>query len=419
MKILIADDEVANLRLLRAALECEGHQVLDAANGVEVLRILGRESVDAVISDILMPSMDGFRLCQEIRKTTQIHRDIPIVLYTATYDSLSDRKLAESVGADAYILKPAPVAVLIDTIQELLQRGGARRSREAAALDETYVLERYNAALVRKLETRTNEAQDSLTQLRSAHQQIVQLNEQLEARVAQRTDELATANKELEAFSFSVSHDLRAPLRRISGFARLLADGAASKLDGEDRECLTHIIDGAAQMEQLIEALLQFARTSRTEMHFQKVDLQLLLDRALTLLRGDCTHRYIEWRLGPLPAVRGDRTLLLQVLVNLISNAIKYTRTREHALIEIGARVDQEYEILLFVRDNGVGFDMRYATKLFGVFQRMHRSDEFEGTGIGLANAQRIVARHGGSIWAEAEVGKGATFFVRLPLGSR
>jgi signal transduction histidine kinase len=392
MKFLIAGDSPANLKQLRAGLESEGHQVVEASNGVEAIAVLERESVDAVITDILMPSMDGFRLCGEIRKSARSYRDVPVVLYTATYDSSSDRVLAETVGADGFILKPAPAAVLIDAVEETLRNAGTR-SRKAPAADEAYVverydLERYDAALVRRLE----------------------------ARVEQCTAALAAAHKEFESFSFTVSHDLRAPLRRISGFAQLLEETASSGLDGESRTFLRQIIDGAVQMDQLIDALLEFSRTTRTEPSFGEVNLETLLDETLVLLHSALEDRDIEWRRSVLPTVRGDKALLGKVFVNLLSNAIKYTRTREPALIEIGAREEREKEIVVFVRDNGAGFDMRYSERLFGVFQRMHRADEFEGTGIGLATAQLIVTRHGGSIWADAEVGRGATFFFSLPL---
>jgi signal transduction histidine kinase len=414
LKFLIADDVPVNRKLLRAGLESEGHQVAEAANGVEALAILEQDPIDAVISDILMPSMDGFRLCDEIRKSAQSYSDVPLILYTSTYDSLADRTLADNVGADAYILKPAPATELIAAARAI-RRNGSRQAKGVAAADETYVLKHYNAALVRKLETRNAEVQDSLLQLQSAHDQIVELNKSLETRVAQRTAALDAANKELEAFAFSVSHDLQAPLHRISGFAQLLTVSAASPVHENDPEALRHIIDAAAHMSRLIDALLAFARTSRTEMHFVEVDLDILIDTVIADLHDDCRGRMIEWRRTPLPKVRGDAILLHQVLVNLLSNAVKYTRTRDKALIEIGARSDNNDATVIFVSDNGVGFDMRYADKLFGVFQRMHRAEEFEGTGIGLANAQRIISRHGGSIWANAALDRGATFSFSLP----
>jgi signal transduction histidine kinase len=413
LTFLIADDFPGNLALLRAGLESEGHQVVEAANGVEALAVLDLESVDAVISDILMPSMDGFRLCSEIRRSTKSYREIPLILYTATYDSPADRALAESVGADAYMLKPAPAAALIAAVQDV-RRNPTRRPKATSVVDEADVLKHYNAALVHKLETRSNEVQDSLLELQSAHRQIIEMNQLLETRVAQRTAALDTANKELEAFAFSVSHDLQAPLRRISGFTQLLKDSVSFSMGGSDREMLEHVIDASTQMSQLIDALLAFARTSRTEMHFKEVDLDILVDKVIADLHV-CSGRIIEWRRSPLPKVRGDAILLHQVLVNLLSNAVKYTRTRDKAVIEIGASAGHDNETVVSISDNGVGFDMRYADKLFGVFQRMHRADEFEGTGIGLANAQRIVTRHGGSIWANASPGSGATFCVSLP----
>jgi signal transduction histidine kinase len=414
LKFLIADDSPRNLKLLRAGLEAEGHQVVEAANGAEALAMLERETPDAVISDILMPTMDGFRLCREIRKSATHYRNIPVILYTATYDSPSDRALADTVGADGYILKPAPVALLISSVENALRKSTIRPA-EKPGVDDAYVLERYNGALVKKLETRNLEAQEALTKLQAAHEQIVELNQLLETRVLQRTAALDAANRELEAFSFSVSHDLRAPLRRISGFAQLLGESAAGQLDEGNLELLTHIVGGATQMSQLIESLLEFARTSRSEIHFGEVELDALVDKAMSDLHADLAGRSIEWQRGALPKVHGDATLLQQVLVNLLSNAVKYTRTRDPAVIEIGTREGRNNEIVVFVRDNGVGFDLRYAGKLFGVFQRMHRADEFEGTGIGLANAQRIVTRHGGAIWAEAAVGTGATFYFSLP----
>jgi signal transduction histidine kinase len=414
LHFLIADDSPSNLTLLHAALESEGHHVIEASNGVEALAVLDQQPVDAVISDILMPSMDGFRLCREIRGSAKPYRTIPLILYTSTYDSPTDHALATSAGADGYFTKPAPAAVLIAAVLAVLQKTTGRHVDQSPA-HETDVLKLYNEALVSKLEARTGELQESLAKLQIAHEHIVELNQQLESRVAQRTAALDAANKELEAFSFSVSHDLQAPLHRINGFVRLLKDSVSSQLDEEALGMLAHVVEASAQMSQLIDALLAFARASRTEMHFGEVDLDILTDKAIADLGIESAGRIIDWRRSPLPKVNGDAILLHQVLVNLLSNAVKYTRTRERAVIEIGTCKRRYDEIVIFVRDNGVGFDPRYAGKLFGVFQRMHRADEFEGTGIGLANAQRIVTRHGGSIWSHAALGSGATFYFSLP----
>ncbi|MDE3117488.1 MAG: PAS domain-containing protein [Nitrospirota bacterium] len=238
-----------------------------------------------------------------------------------------------------------------------------------------------------------------------------------EADVKERSRQLEAANKELEAFSYSVSHDLRAPLRHIDGFAELLEQQAAPVLDEKGRKYLRAISDSAQRMGRLIDDLLEFSRTGRAELHARVVPLEALVRNVLDDLQPETEGRTIDWTIGPLPKVQGDPALLRQVWFNLVANAIKYTRPRDRATIEIGrAPSTGDHEVVVFVRDNGVGFDMQYVGKLFGVFQRLHGIDDFEGSGIGLANVQRIVARHGGRVWAEGAVGRGATFYVALPL---
>ena len=226
---------------------------------------------------------------------------------------------------------------------------------------------------------------------------------------------LEAANKELEAFSYSVSHDLRAPLRHIDGYAALLRKSVEQSLNEKAARYLQTISDSAKQMGQLIDDLLVFSRMGRQEMLHTAVNLDQLIKNILSDLRLDLQGREISWSIAALPEVQGDPAMLRQVFMNLIANAVKFTSTRPIATIEIGVQHPSSTEIVLFVRDNGVGFDMQYAPKLFGVFQRLHRADEFEGTGIGLANVRRIVHRHGGRTWAEAVPDKGATFYVLLP----
>lgn len=415
MNLLIVDDHPTNRKLLRAALEAEGHKVEEAGDGEEALEVLGRDCMDAVISDILMPKMDGFRLCHQIRKGDKLNSGIAVILYTATYNSPSDRELAQTVGADCYLLKPAPTAVLLGAVREAQQKAKDRPTCNVTGADTAYVLEQYSAALVRKLEHRNSDLQQALVDLQVAHEHILELNQNLEIRVRQRTAALEAANEELEAFSFSVSHDLRAPLLHIDGFAQLLKESTAGKLDADSQQCLGHIVGAAKRMGELIQALLSFARTSREHLNLADVDLERVLEGALAEVCADTESRNIQWQRSRLPKVRGDATLLGQVFVNVIANAIKYTRARDPAVIEIGARPGRADEVVVFVRDNGVGFDLRHADRLFGVFQRLHRADEFEGTGIGLANARRILTRHGGAIWAEAAIGRGATFLFSLP----
>ncbi|OQW30265.1 MAG: hypothetical protein A4E19_10130 [Nitrospira sp. SG-bin1] len=230
-----------------------------------------------------------------------------------------------------------------------------------------------------------------------------------------RGELLEAANKELEAFSYSVSHDLRAPLRHIDGYASLLRKSVEQSLNDKAARYLQTISDSAKQMGQLIDDLLVFSRMGRQEMLHTTVHLDQLIKNILSDLRLDLQGRAISWTIASLPEVQGDPAMLRQVFMNIISNAVKFTSTRPMATIEIGVEHPSSTEVIVFVRDNGVGFDMQYAPKLFGVFQRLHRSDEFEGTGIGLANVRRIVHRHGGRTWAEGAPDKGATFYILLP----
>lgn len=236
------------------------------------------------------------------------------------------------------------------------------------------------------------------------------------AELKRRGELLQAANKELEAFSYSVSHDLRAPLRHIDGYASLLAKTAGATLTDKAQRYLQTISDSAKQMGQLIDDLLVFSRMGRQEMLHATVDLNQLVKTVIHDLRLDLQAKPISWTISPLPVVSADPAMLRQVYMNLISNAVKFTATRNEPKIEIGARDDVPGEVELFVRDNGVGFDMQYVNKLFGVFQRLHRNDEFEGTGIGLANVRRVIHRHGGRTWADGALDQGATFHFTLPI---
>ena len=249
-----------------------------------------------------------------------------------------------------------------------------------------------------------------ITRRKQAEEQIAQLNTNLQVHAV----ELAEANKELESFSYSISHDLRAPLRHVQGYVDMLQRATQGQLSEQAQRYLKTITEASVEMGQLIDDLLAFARMGRTEMTESRVPLDEVVQHTIRGLEMATTGRNVVWQTPALPPVVGDRSLLKQVLTNLIGNAVKYSRGRDPGRIEIGCAGEEDGRIILFVRDNGAGFDMKYAHKLFGVFQRLHRAEEFEGTGIGLATVRRIVARHGGRVWAEGTVDKGATFYFTL-----
>jgi signal transduction histidine kinase len=267
----------------------------------------------------------------------------------------------------------------------------------------------------RRVEDNLRQTRDHLQvemeQRAQREEDIRRLNRELQKRAA----ELEASNKELESFAYSVSHDLRAPLRHVAGYSELLQKQASSSLDDKSRRYVQTILESAKRMGNLIDDLLAFSRLGRAEAKMRAVDLQQVVQEVIAEVSRDTSDRDVAWKIGTLPACHGDSSMLKLVVVNLVSNAVKFTRMRTGAEIEIGCLDKNNDELEVFVRDNGAGFDMQYANKLFGVFQRLHLAEQFEGTGIGLATVQRIIHRHGGQVRAEGAVDQGATFYFSLP----
>ncbi|MGB7729821.1 MAG: ATP-binding protein [Candidatus Acidiferrum sp.] len=306
---------------------------------------------------------------------------------------------------------PAPVD---DIRAELLRTGRWEGELRKTKADGSQVIVASRWSLRRDEQERAVailETNNDITERKRWEQEIQGLNVEL----GKRSAELEAINEELEAFAYSISHDLRAPLRHMSGFTELLQKRAAPALDEKSNRYIAMILDSAKRMGDLIDDLLAFSRIGRTETQKTPVSLAQLAREAIAEVRQDTEGRNIAWKIGGLPDFSGDRAMLRLVLVNLISNAIKFTRTRERAEIEIGCLDENNNDLIVFVKDNGVGFDMKYVNKLFGVFQRLHQSDAFEGTGIGLATVQRIIHRHGGKVWADGVVDGGASFYFSVP----
>jgi two-component system sensor histidine kinase/response regulator len=362
-RILIVDDESAQMKALCDTLIDYGYQAVGFTSGMTALAALQETRFDLLFTDLMMPEMSGIALLQ-----AALVKDPSLVCILMTGEgSIATAVEAMKGGALDYILKPFKLSVILPVLSRSLE--------------------------VRRLRME---------------------NLELEQRVRERTTELEAMNKDLDAFSFSVSHELRAPLRAIDGFSKMLLEEYSPQMPTEAQRLLGLVVANTRRMTQLIEDLLDFSRLGRQPLSKRPVNVSAIVHEVLDELRQEQVGRHVEMRLGDLSDAVGDPSLLKQVFVNLLSNAFKFTQRKERALVEVGC-TEQKEEKIYFVRDNGVGFDMRYAKRLFGVFQRFHSTEQFKGTGVGLSVVQRIIQRHGGRIWAQAEVDTGATFYFSLP----
>jgi signal transduction histidine kinase len=412
--ILVAEDSPTQAEQLRHLLQARGFAVSLAPNGRLALESARRSPPTLVISDIVMPEMDGYALCRALKADPDL-RDVPVVLVTAL-SGVQDIAQSLEAGADNLIRKPYDPDNLLARVEYILANRELRRERRAGVGLQIVLGGRRHFI--------TSEREQILDLLVSSFEEAVRVNgelarrekevSELNARLAQHAAELEAANRELESFSYSVSHDLRAPLRAVSGFSRILAEDYGGALDGEGRRLVQTIRQGAARMEQLIEDLLELSRVGRTQLARRPIDMTAIVRRSLAELQAAGEARPERCVLEPLPEAWGDPQLVEQVWANLLSNAFKYSSVRAEPLVRVSGR-SAGGASYYSVADNGVGFDPRHGEKLFRVFQRLHGEDEFPGTGVGLAIVQRIVARHGGRVWAEARLDEGATFHFMLP----
>ncbi|PJZ69725.1 hypothetical protein CH373_11230 [Leptospira perolatii] len=361
LRILVADDN-ADLREYITSLLDKIYEVDAVPDGYAALESILLKKPDLIISDVMMPRLDGFGLLRAVRNDTHT-MDVPLILLSARAGGESAIEGLQA-GADDYVLKPFSARELIARVK--------------------------------------------------THIELSQMRQKWTRELEKRTEELAALNKGLDAFSYSVSHDLRAPLRAIIGYSEILFEDYGDKLDPEAGRLIEIIKSGAFKMSRLIDDILTFSRLGRNPISKSDIDMSAIVRNVFDELHGQQGGREIELRMEPLPLAKADRAMIQQVWTNLLSNALKYSSMKPKTIIEVGSRIGDD-EPIYYVKDNGVGFDMKYADKLFGVFQRLHGSERFEGTGVGLALVDTIVRRHGGKVWADAKVDDGATFYFSLP----
>ena len=369
-KILLVDDRVENLVALETVLKGLDVELIKATNGNDALKETLHHNFALAVLDIQMPGMDGYELA-EILREEESTAQLPFIFISGIYTDQFHVFQGYEKGAISFLTKPFQPEILINNVKLFIK----------------------------------------------IHQHEAELNK-LNNDLEEKNEELKFLNKELESFSYSVSHDLRAPLRAINGYSRILIEEHAEDIDQEVERLLNIINENARNMGELVDNLLSLSKLGKREIQKGVVDMEGLAHSVMEELKGTDGGGMVSWKIHQLPVCDGDYRLLRQVWINLIANAVKYSGKKESPVVEIGAEVKVN-EAVYYVKDNGAGFDMRFADRLFGVFQRLHKPTEFEGTGVGLAIVQRIIYRHGGNVWAEGAVGKGACFHFSIPLNRK
>ena len=365
-RILIVDDRPQNLFVLQKLLEKLDVDVIQATSGAEALGLTLEHDFCVAIVDVQMPEMDGYELVELIRGNESTAM-LPVIFVSAIYSDEYHHRKAYDAGAVDFMSKPFIPEILISKIKVFIDLYNQRKN-----------------------------LQDLVDQLDTAYLQ------------------LGIVNRELEQFANSIANELRAPLRAVDGYAHILMEDYLAAMEPDAQECLRHIYSSTQKMDQMIHDLLEFGRLGLLPLQRRRFSMQDIARETMDNLLALHNERRVQVELAELPEVNADPSLIKIVYLNLLDNALKFSRSRQETQIELGY-LTRNGQVVYYVRDNGVGFDMQYADKLFGVFQRLHLAEEFEGIGLGLANTRRIINRHNGSIWAEAEVGKGATFYFTLP----
>lgn len=418
IEILIAEDSPTQAEQLSYLLEQQGYAVTVTANGKQALESARKRKPTLIVSDVVMPEMDGYALCKAVKTDPKL-KDIPVMMVTSL-SSIQDIATGLECGADNFIRKPYDPGNLLSRIDYILSNLELRKSRKVEMGLEIY--------LAGKKHFITAEREQILDLLVSSYEQAIQVNEELKlrekevstlnAKLELRAAELEATNRELESFSYSVSHDLRAPLRAVDGFSHMLEEDYGGRLDDEGRRLIGVVREHVAKMNQLIDDLLALSRLGRKAIAAAEIDMNALAKKVFDELQAGSGGVRARLVMNPLPKGWGDPALIHQVWVNLLSNALKFSGATENPAVKVGGQAAGA-ENIYYVKDNGAGFDMHYYDKLFGVFQRLHSADEFPGTGVGLAIVQRVVVRHGGRVWAEGKVNEGATFYFALPTGGK
>ena len=415
VNILLVDDREDKRMAMETVVAELGQNIVMASSGKEALRCVLQHEFAVILLDVNMPGMDGFETAFLIRQRRNSEHT-PIIFITGVSDTETHVSRGYSLGAVDYITTPVLPEVLRTKVWVFVElyKKTERIKKQAERLRIAHDdLDARVKARTNELAAANNSLKAEVAERQAAEAAVRQLNADLERRVLERTSALSASNADLEAFTYSVAHDLQAPLRHVQSYAEMLLMDYSTQIPEDAHHYLKRIAVQGKNMSRMLEDLLKLSLIGRQDLSLQKTELNEVVDEVLTGIKQEINGRQIEWRVGDLPLVSCDPGLIRLVFVNLFSNAVKYTRPRERAVVEVGQTL-RGGETSIFVRDNGVGFAMEHAGKLFGVFQRLHRASEFEGNGVGLATVSRIVRKHGGRIWAEAAEDKGASFYFTL-----